>query len=101
MDNIVVRKSVSNETVQVKELFETIFVKTVFGHTTVFKEATDGEQIYVALLDDKIVGFASVWEPDHFIHYLCVSPAARHKKVVSALVSSLPDSPAHISKSCR
>lgn len=86
MDNIVVRKSVSNEIVQVKELFE-----TVFNHTPAFEEATGGEQIFVALLNDKIVGFASVWEPDYFIHYLCVSPAARHKNVGSTMVSSLAE----------
>lgn len=75
MGNIVVRKSVPSEIVRVKELFETIFVKTVFDHRPVFEEATGGEEIYVALMDDKIAGFASIWEPDHFIHYLCVSTA--------------------------
>lgn len=91
MDNIVVRKIVSSEIVQVKELFETIFGKAVFGHAPAFEEATCGEEIYAALMDDRIVGFASVWEPDRFIHYLCVSPAVRHKKVGSTLVSSLAE----------
>lgn len=89
LGDIVVRKSFSNEIAQVKDLFERIFVGTVFGHTPAFEVATDSEQIYVALLDDKIVGFASVWEPDQFVHYLCVSPDARHKKVGSTIVSSL------------
>lgn len=79
------------ETEQVKELFETVFEETFFKHAPVFEEATDGEQIYVALLDDRIVGFASFWEPDRFVHFLLVLPAARHKKIGSLLVNNLAE----------
>ena len=75
----------------VKELFETVFVNTFFDPAPVFEEATDGEKIYVALLDGDLVGFASIWEPDYFVHYLFVSPTVRRKKVGSALVNSLAE----------
>ena len=37
-----------------------------------FEKSTDGEIIYVALINDEIVGFISVWEHDSFIHNLFV-----------------------------
>lgn len=64
---------------------------TFHTHAPVFQEATDGEQIYAALLEGSLAGFASVWEPDRFIHFLFVSPAFRHKKIGSALVKKLAE----------
>lgn len=42
-----------------------------------FKKSTDGEAVYVAYIDQRAVGFVSVWEPDHFIHNLFVSKQYR------------------------
>lgn len=64
-------------------------MNTHFDHAPVFEEATEGESIFVALLNDSIVGFASVWETNHFVHFLFVSPSLRRKKVGSALVDRL------------
>ena len=91
MNPVVVRKSEPNEMAQIIELFKTVFVDTFFKSAPAFKDVTDGEQIYVALLDDNLIGFASIWEPDRFIHYLFVSPNARHKKVGSALIDRLAE----------
>lgn len=91
MDHITIRKCEPDETAQVRELFETVFVNTFFDHPPVFEEVTDGERIYVALLNDSIVGFASVWEPDRFVHFLFVSPALQRNKVGSALVDALAE----------
>lgn len=86
-----VRKCNPDEILEVRKLFEAVFVNTFPGHIPVFEEVTDGEEIYVALLNDNIVGFASIWEPDHFIHYLFVSPNARRIKVGSTIVSRLAE----------
>ena len=91
MNHVAVRKSEPDEITQVKKLFETVFENTFFEPAPIFEEATDGEQIYVALLDDNVVGFASIWEPDHFIHYLFVSPTVRRRKIASALVNRLAE----------
>ncbi|CDL80553.1 GNAT family N-acetyltransferase [Xenorhabdus szentirmaii] len=40
---------------------------------TDFDADTEGEAIYVAIENDKVLGFISVWEPDYFIHHLYVS----------------------------
>lgn len=37
-----------------------------------FKKSTQGEEIWVALLDKKIVGFVSVWAQTSFLHNLFV-----------------------------
>ena len=42
-----------------------------------FEKSTDGEAIYVALVDNEIAGFISVWEQDNFIHNLFVSKKYR------------------------
>ena len=89
LNRVVIGEIGPNETAQVKELFETVYVNTFSGHAPAFEETSAGEKIYAARLDGDIVGFASVWEPEKFIHYLFVSPTARRKKVGSTLVNRL------------
>ena len=91
LNHVTARKCEPDEIPQVKALFETAFVNTFFDHAPVFEEVTDGEKIYAALLNDSIVGFASIWEPDYFVHFLFVSPSFRRKKVGSALADRLAE----------
>ncbi|WP_052298132.1 GNAT family N-acetyltransferase [Methylophaga thiooxydans] len=51
-----------------------------------FQKDTDGERVWVATLDDRVVGFISIWEQDNFIHHLYVLPKFSDQKLV--LVSS-------------
>lgn len=46
-----------------------------------FDEATAGEVIYVAELGEKVVGFASVWKEDNFLHNLFVDPGHWRKGI--------------------
>ncbi len=89
MEKIIVREMRKHEKAQVKELFEQVFSHTFSNAVPNFEEVTKGEKLYVALLEDTVAGMASVWEPDSFIHFLFVSPAARHKNVGSTLISRL------------
>lgn len=45
-----------------------------------------GERIFFAYIDDEIVGFASVWEQDRFLHHLYISPRFQRKGIGSSLV---------------
>lgn len=54
-----------------------------------FKRETEGELILVAECDGKIAGFASVWEPDAFIHHLYVEPAMHRRGIGRALIAGL------------
>ena len=80
MNHVIVRKCEPGELAQVKELFETVFVNTFHDHAPVFDEVTDGEIIYVALLNDSIVGFASIWEPDQFIQFFCAEQTEKQTR---------------------
>lgn len=91
MERIFVRKMDPDERQLVQALFEKVFTETFSADLPAFEETTDGEQIYVAMLGNKIVGMASVWEPDRFIHYLFVDPSARKRKAGSTLVGYLAE----------
>ncbi|MEZ5589608.1 MAG: GNAT family N-acetyltransferase [Gammaproteobacteria bacterium] len=52
-----------------------------------FDRDTEGELIWVALRDDKPVGFISVWAPENFIHNLFIHPSALRQGIGSALLS--------------
>lgn len=39
-----------------------------------FDRDTEGEQIWIAVEGNDVLGFISIWTPDSFIHHLFVSP---------------------------
>ena len=39
-----------------------------------FEKALNGEIVYEVFIDNKLIAFISLWEPDNFIHYLFVHP---------------------------
>ena len=52
-----------------------------------FDISTEGELILAASIDNEIVGFASIWVPDKFIHNLFVRTEFQGKGVGTALVN--------------
>lgn len=53
-----------------------------------FDRETEGERILVARKETQIVGFISIWMPDHFIHHLYISPSHQRTGAGSALLRS-------------
>lgn len=51
-----------------------------------FSISTEGEAIFVSLIDGNIAGFISIWERDKFIHNLFVSKCYRKSGIGKALV---------------
>lgn len=49
---------------------------------------TEGERILVAVRGSTVLGFASIWEPDCFVHNLFVHPTALRQGVGQALLAS-------------
>jgi ribosomal protein S18 acetylase RimI-like enzyme len=39
-----------------------------------FVRETEGERLWVCELDDEVVGFVSVWEPENFVHHIYLHP---------------------------
>ncbi|AOI73423.1 GNAT family N-acetyltransferase [Burkholderia ubonensis] len=59
-----------------------------------FDAQTEGERLLVA--EDgggRLAGFASVWEPDHFIHHLYVDRSHHRRGIGRALLRALPGWP--------
>ncbi|MSP48564.1 MAG: GNAT family N-acetyltransferase [Alphaproteobacteria bacterium] len=54
-----------------------------------FKRETDGETILTAEVDGRVAGFASVWEPDGFLHHLYVDPPMHRRGIGRALVVAM------------
>lgn len=56
-----------------------------------YKNATDGETVFVAEEDGRIVGFISIWERDAhpFIHHLFISVDHQRKSIGTLLIKSL------------
>ena len=53
---------------------------------TDFDVATEGEEIWVAVSEGKLIGFVSCWLPDNFIHSLYVDPGFLRRGVGKALL---------------
>ena len=53
-----------------------------------FDRDTDGEYIRVAVVENNPVGFISAWEPENFIHNLCVQPSSKGRGIGSALLNT-------------
>ena len=89
MNRISVREIAPDEIIRVRELFESVFRETFSDHVPIFEEVTLGEHLYVATLDGSVVGIASVWEPDCYIHFLFVDSQIRNHRIGSTLISRL------------
>ncbi len=62
-----------------------------------FDTSTQGEAIYIAEINETVVGFISIWEPDNFVHNLFVQKDARNCGIGIALLeyarAQQPDKP--------
>lgn len=58
-------------------------------HLSDFKEDTQGERIWVALEEGKVLGFIAVWQADHFIHHLYVDKAHYRKGIGQCLIEEV------------
>ena len=60
---------------------------------TIFIEEFESEVIedftLVAVIDQRIIGYISIWEPEWFIHHLYVDPLSHGNGVGTALISQL------------
>jgi len=57
--------------------------------TQSFRETTSDEALIVAELAGQVVGFASLYIPDDFLHHLYVDPEFQRKGVGAALLSEV------------
>jgi len=66
-----------------------------------FDSSTLNETIWVAVHEDKIVGFISIYQPDNFIHNLYVDVSMKNKGIGSLLLDEvLKNTPRPVSLKC-
>jgi GNAT superfamily N-acetyltransferase len=53
-----------------------------------FEQETYGEKILVAIRENEIAGFISLWEYDHFIHHLYIRDDLKGQGIGSALLDA-------------
>ncbi len=93
--NIIVRKSNENDINQLRELFYNIrlseFVWSKTNEITLqdFDKVTEGEVIFVAVIGNEVIGFASIWVEDKFIHNLFINKEYRKLGVGKLLVDAV------------
>lgn len=54
-----------------------------------FEKETEGEYILIALIDNLLIGFVSVWVADNFIHHLYVDERYRNQNVGTQLLKAV------------
>jgi GNAT superfamily N-acetyltransferase len=91
--NLSIRPFRESDRQPLRELFlvtrDATFVWAVGSHRLEdFDEATAGETIFVACEGERVVGFASVWEADSFLHNLFVHPDAQGRGIGKALLAA-------------
>ncbi len=65
-----------------------------------FDRDTEGEEIWVAIESDEVVGFISIWAADGFIHHLFVDPDFRKIGAGSQLVNLAKQRYSELSLKC-
>ena len=91
--NIYIRKTIQTDKEELRKIYlevrqnEFNWVDNALATLTDFDSCTDGEAVFTAIVNNKIAGFISVWEPDKFIHNLFVSKDFRKMGVGKALLN--------------
>ncbi len=57
----------------------------------IFLNETEGETVLVAERRGRVIGFAAIYVPEHFLHHLYVEPRNHRKGVGSLLLSAVRD----------
>ena len=92
--HIYVREFIESDRKALRLLFlssrNTAFARSPAGSRRLedFDVSTQGEKILVALNQFEPVGFASIWEPDNFLHHLFVHPEFQGCGVGKALLNA-------------
>lgn len=88
---MIVRRAVDSDRQKLEFLFDKVYREcfSLDGSCPDFGTVTEGEVVYVACQDEKLVGFSSFWEPDRFLHFLCVDKDCRGLGIGRKLIETI------------
>jgi len=92
-DNILVLEAKQSDYEKLREIFFTVrrhtfhWIEPEALKLSDFDESTKDELILVAVINNEIVGFVSIWVPDKFIHNLFILQDFQGKGAGTALVN--------------
>ncbi len=81
-----------NHIIDLRRIFLEVRQKTFYWldtqnyNLTDFDFETQGEFVLVAVFDDKVVGFISLWLRDSFIHHFYIDEKFQHQKIGTKLL---------------
>jgi ribosomal protein S18 acetylase RimI-like enzyme len=82
----------SNHTTALRRIFLNVRQKTFYWQDITkfspddFEIQTEGEFVIVAVMDEEVVGFISLWLPENFIHHLYIDESHQQQKVGTKLL---------------
>lgn len=90
--NIKIRKFENKDNYKLSEIYNDVRKQTFYwldeSHfKTSFEEDTYEETIFVATVNNKIVGFISIWEEDGFVHHLYIDEEYQNRGIGKLLLN--------------
>ena len=92
--DIYIRRTIETDMEELRSIYlevrknEFNWVDNTFATLLDFDSCTNGETIFTAVVNNKIAGFISIWEPDKFIHNLFVAKDFRNMGLGKALLNA-------------
>jgi ribosomal protein S18 acetylase RimI-like enzyme len=95
MKPIEIREFISNDLDRCRDILYSVQLNdfTWVNRTKVklddFDRITEGEKVFVACIEERVVGFMAVWEIDYFLHSLYIDQEYRHIGIGNEMITFL------------
>ncbi|MDE5439209.1 GNAT family N-acetyltransferase [Elizabethkingia meningoseptica] len=74
----------------IQQLYNTVRVNMPFlALISDFRKELKNEIVYEAFVNDKLIAFMSLWEPDNFIHHLYILPEYQGRQIGQQMINFL------------
>lgn len=92
--NVNIRKFENKDNYKLSEIYNDVRKQTFYwlddSHfKTSFEEDTKDETIFVATVNEKVVGFISIWEEDGFVHHLYIEDQYQSRGIGKLLLDHI------------
>ncbi|EOR29855.1 hypothetical protein L100_09419 [Elizabethkingia meningoseptica ATCC 13253 = NBRC 12535] len=75
---------------QIQQLYNTVRVNMPFlARIFDFRKELKNEIVYETMLNNEVIAFMSLWEPDNFIHHLYILPEYQGRQIGQQMINFL------------